>query len=501
MKTRISKGKWVLISLALLTAMFIAACGGGGGSAGGGIGGTGKAVGAIDGFGSIFVNGVEFHTGSATISIDDSAVAGTEGDLKLGMMVKVEGEFNDDGITGTAVTVSFEDVVEGPMTSAVNTTTKSFDVMGQTVFYTGTTVFENTGLLGGGNIAPTDLSSGNVVEVSGVFDSAGQIRATRVERKALSFTLGDVLEVKGLVDNLDADSFNINALTINYSAGTTTFDNGTIGDLAEGVLVEVKGDDDPSIGGLDADSIEFKFDDFGNDGDLLEFEGFVTSISPVVGDFEVNGLPVLTSGSTQWRGGYTQLSDVALDDEVEVEGTLQDQGGTLVLVAREVEREIEDDVRIEGPVQAVDTSANILSIINIGVAYSDTISITEFEDKDSVNTAVDDLSTDDWVRIEGVLDSGGNVFATRIEQDNDDAGLNETILRGPAAGVPVSPGDFTILGVNIAVTGVSGIQYRIEEVGTSQAVFFDNLVNNRFVKAKGEFISGTFTPVELELQN
>jgi len=504
MKTRISKGKWVLIALALLTAMFIAACGGGG-SAGGGIGGTGKAVGAIDGFGSIFVNGVEFETSTASISIDDSAVAGTEGDLKLGMIVEVEGEFNDDGTTGTAFTVASDDVVEGPVTSAVDTTARSFRVMGQEVLYTATTVFKESG---GGALAPTDLNIDNVVEVSGLLDSGGKVKATRVERKAISYNGNEPLEVNGIVSGLTTTSasdgsFFIHFLEVRYSAATS-IDSGTLTDER---LVEVKGSNDVNADGyLDADSIEFEDEDLGVDGDLLQFEGVVTSIASSSGyDFEVNGLPVVTDdpviGTTQWRGGYASLSDVTLDDRVEVEGTLQDQGGTQVLLAREVELEIEDDVRIEGPVQAVDASSNILSILDIGVAYSDTTSITEFEDKASVATSVDQLSTADWVRIEAVIDSSGNVFATRIEQDNDDAGLNETILRGPAADVPVSPGDFTILGVDIAVTGIAGIQYRIEETGTSQAVFFDNLANGRIVKAKGEFNAGTLTPVELELQN
>jgi hypothetical protein len=488
---------WSLIAVALLVVFGFAACGSGG-LAGGGIGGTGKAVGAIAAFGSIFVNGVEFETGAATVNIDDSP--GSESDLKLGMIVKVDGEFNDDGTSGTATSVSFEDVVEGTVTSAVNTTTKSFGVMGQVVFYKATTVFE---ISGGGNLLPTDLNVGNVVEVSGLVDSAGQINATRVERKALIFTPGvDVLEVNGLVANLDTGTrtFTIGALDINYFAATTIFDNGNIGNLADGVLVEVKGDDDPSVGGLDADKIEFKVEDFGNDGDLLEFEGFVTDTSPLVGDFEVNGLLVVTNGQTQWRGGYTQLSDVTLDDRVEVEGTLQNQSATLVLLAREVELEIEDDIRIEAPVDAVDASANILSILGLGVAYSDTTSITEFEDKDDVNTAVDDLAADDWVRIEGILDSSNNVFATRVEQDNGDERLDEIILEGPAAGTPGSSGGtFTILGVTIDRD--PGVQYEIEDVPVSATVFFTNLTNDRFVKARGTFSGGTLTAEELDLEN
>ncbi len=492
---------WALLTVALLVVFGLAACGGGGGSAGGGIGGTGKAVGAIDGFGSIFVNGVEFHTGSAAISIDDSAVAGTEGDLKLGMVVKIEGEFNDDGTSGTATTVTFDDVLEGPVTSAVNTTTMSFSVMNQVVFYTATTVFE---VSGGGVLTPTALNVGNVVEVSGLVDSAGQIKATRVERKALAFTPGDILEVNGLVANLDttAKTFTIGALNIDYSA-TTTFDNGTVNDLADGVLVEVKGDDDPGDG-LDADRIEFKVEDFGNSGDLLQFEGVVTSIASSTGyDFEVNGLPVVTNGQTEWRGGYIQLSDVTLDDRVEVDGSLEDQGGTLVLVAREVELEIEEEVRFEAPVGAIQAGTNVVTLLGIDVTYSDDTALTDFEDRDDTPSAntVDELVAGDWVRVRSYIDSDGNIVATRIEKENADTDLTRIILRGPAADVPASPGNFSILGVTIDIGSMTDSDYKIEDSPSNETDFFNALNNGRIVKGRGSFSANTLTVEELDLQN
>ena len=68
--------------------------------AGGGIGGTGISSGPIDGFGSIFVNGIEFEIGSALIVVD--GVDSAEADLRLGMVVRVCGSWEADG-TGTAV--------------------------------------------------------------------------------------------------------------------------------------------------------------------------------------------------------------------------------------------------------------------------------------------------------------------------------------------------------------------------------------------------------------
>ena len=72
-------------TLLLPLVIALSSCGGGGGgggggglaavSTGGGIGGTGvTSSGTVDGFGSIFVNGVEYETDEAQILIDGESV-------------------------------------------------------------------------------------------------------------------------------------------------------------------------------------------------------------------------------------------------------------------------------------------------------------------------------------------------------------------------------------------------------------------------------------------
>ena len=70
-------------------------------------------LGTINGFGSIFVNGVEFETDEADILVDGQRVG--EDALGLGMVVLVDGTVNEDGVTGTANSVVFDDEVEGPI--------------------------------------------------------------------------------------------------------------------------------------------------------------------------------------------------------------------------------------------------------------------------------------------------------------------------------------------------------------------------------------------------
>ena len=79
-------------------ALFISACGGGGdggiGGTGGGGGGTAAdvSVGTITAFGSVWVNGVEFKSNTATIKIDDNPHP--ESDLRVGMVARVDGSIS-----------------------------------------------------------------------------------------------------------------------------------------------------------------------------------------------------------------------------------------------------------------------------------------------------------------------------------------------------------------------------------------------------------------------
>ncbi|UCF31263.1 MAG: hypothetical protein JSV26_02240 [bacterium] len=493
-KGRIWKATQVSLALILMSAL--AACGGTGSLAGGGIGGTGRSVGVISAFGSIFVNGVEFEILPGTVIIlDDNP--GQESDLALGQVVRVDGQFNDDGFSGTADQVEIDSILEGPISDPVDTTNRIIMVMGQTVLYETSTYFE---ISGGGSLTPGQLIQGDVVEVYGLPDSSFQIVATRVEKKTGVTIPGDVLEVQGLVANLDTPSrtFNIGALSITYDPGTTIFDNGSASDLAIGRLVEVKGDDDPADG-LDADRIEFEELAAGDAGDLLEIEGYISSVSSST-DFVVSGIRVDASGA-RFEGGTG--ADIAVDAEIEVEGRLEDRLGELVLVAREVEFEAEDGVEIEAFVEAVNTPAQTLTILGITVGFDGT---TEFEDRsggvDPFDAGDIDATapTTDWLRVEASIDSSGALTATRVERDNDAADSSRVILKGPASGVPVTPGPFFIVGVNI-VEG-TGVEYRLgEDTPIDRATFFANLSENREVKARGSFAAGTLTADRLELDD
>ena len=137
-------------TLSATIALTLVACGGGDSGSITGIGGSGfTSSGSVTGFGSVFVNGVEFETSSTVFDIDDSG-SGSQDDLAIGMVVKVNGSINDDGVTGTATSISFDDELQGPVTSLsipdADGIKRTFIVLGTTVIIdSGSTTFDISG--------------------------------------------------------------------------------------------------------------------------------------------------------------------------------------------------------------------------------------------------------------------------------------------------------------------------------------------------------------------
>jgi Domain of unknown function (DUF5666) len=315
----------------IIILMTISACGGGGGgtTADGGIGGTGISVGTIAGFGSVFVNGVEFSTTGAVITKNGNS--SDENELRIGMVVAVHGTFDANGTTGAASRIDFNDDLEGPIQS-LDLTAQSLVVMGQTVKVNTGTQFEGEGVTGFSN-----LQEGNVIEVSGLPQADGTILATYIELKSASYNSGDEIEVKGTIYQLDtsAKTFKIGALIVDYSSVSP--ENLPSGGLSDGLFIEVKSSTGLVGGVLIASQV--KLEDSGihsSAGTEVKLEGFVTRFVSA-GEFDVNGQPVSATDETVFEHG-TQAG-LALNVRLEVEGTLNDKG---VLIAQQISLENED---------------------------------------------------------------------------------------------------------------------------------------------------------------
>ncbi|MEK6584275.1 MAG: DUF5666 domain-containing protein, partial [Nitrospirota bacterium] len=117
---------------------------------------------------------------NATVTVD--GVAGNQNNLKVGMIVKVDGTFNPDGTTGIAANIEFKDILEGPVDSVGSNT---LVVLGQTVNVSSSTYYDDFADINSDEaIDVNDVENGNIVEVSGFVNASGVVHATYISFKA-----------------------------------------------------------------------------------------------------------------------------------------------------------------------------------------------------------------------------------------------------------------------------------------------------------------------------
>ena len=421
----------------------IAACSGGGSDGladSGGMSGTGASEGAITSFGSIFVNGVEWDVGGATIMVD--GVVGGESDLRVGMVVRVEGDFDASGASGRATEVRYDDLVEGPISATPVETVpgieKQFSILGRMIVVDAvSTVFDEGASFGA-------LSADDVIEVTGFEDQAGRIRATRVALRT-PFPGNDDVELRGsvssLVVNMDATGiFDLASITVRFDAATT-FDGVTRAALTNGDLVEVEGTLRPSGSEIDAREVQLRTRGFGaEDRPRVEIEGVVRACveSP---DFCVGSVPVDASASSFEPVGFVPMSGA----RVEVEGALV--AGTLR--ADRIEEETESgagagagdarDVRIEAAVTSVDAVSQTLEILGVTVEADPSTSIRDESSAADESFQFSEIMPGDFLEIRGVDEGGATVRAFLIQREDATPGSADVRLQGPVTAFSVIP--------------------------------------------------------------
>lgn len=468
-----------IASSAVMTALV--ACGGGGSSSDGTAPASSRPVvasGTISGFGSVIVNGIRFDTSVAEIEIQDQR--GTESDLRVGQMVRIEGRLDASGSAGTASRIQRNDVVEGPVQS-VDVAAGTLVVLGQTVIVDDNTSFDDR--LAGRSLAAIAL--GSAVEVSGLRDAQGNVRATRIEPQRA----GDDFEVLGQVSGHDSANrrFKIQALTVDYR--TAQLDDLPGGAPADGLLVEVHGATLDANGVLIATRVEGKRPGVGaDDDDEARIAGLITRFVSLT-DFDVNGQAVTTSAATRFEGGTA--ADLVLDARVEVEGAI-DAG---VLRASKVKFEMRADLRVSATVDSVDAANRSFTVLGILVQTSSSTRVEDKTDAQLRPFTVADLRVGDFVEVRGTTGATANsIVASRVERDDPE---DRVELRGPAT--DVAQPQLKILGVTV----MTNADTEFEDEGDariSAAAFFAAAVGSN-VKAQGRMEGNVLVAHEIEIED
>jgi len=394
--------------------------------------GDDSSKGVVTAKGSVFVNGIRFHTGGAAVMID--GVPSTEDNLKVGMVVKVRGTIDDATQTGTATLVEANDALEGTI-QAVDAANKTLTVMGQTI-----RIEDNITRLNDDDaqkvFADGTFAVGNRVEVHGFLDDNGGLRATRVAKKAEG-----EFEVKGIVASIGSGSF---GLTL--PGGNVTVTGSLPAGAVVGSIVEVKSSAAPAGGAITASLVKLE-DRIGAAGEKVKVEGIVMS-GGTVDSFTINGQKVVTSASTLFEGGLK--ADFAAGIKVEAQGPLDSNGA---IAATKIS--FRSNIKIEADTSAV--TATGLTVLG------KTVAINAF-------TRIDNgpLANGQHVEVRANLDRDGNLVASRVVVRNPDV---RTFLQGPVSVFDATTGAMTILGVPVATSAAT--QFRVSVDATDTPVLKD----------------------------
>jgi hypothetical protein len=491
-------------ALALATALVLAGCGGGGSSSstpsttppsttppptqGGGISGTGTIL--KPSANAVVVNGVTFSATSATVRIDDGNGTrnGTLDDVKEGMTGKVRGRVNDDRVTGTADTIEIENEVRGLAQNVQpSVSPQRFTVNGQTVYVDSQTVYAN--LAGFGAI----VGGTTYVEVHGLRDSTGAIRATRVEAQTQG-AAGLVDEIRGTVTAVGASSFTLGTVTVTYTGATTFAPAGSnAGGLQVGTIVEVHGNFTAGTSTFAATKIDFEDSEDSSlapsGTDSAEVEGYVSGFTGLAATFKVGTRTVSVSSSTRYEGGASV--DLANDTRVEAEGNVNASG---VLVANKIQFK---QARII--LQSVPTVVNATTLNVLGKTVQvTTLTRIDARSASGNSTSLTDIQANvDCVEVRASL-VGTSIVADEVKEQS--SGGCDWILRAPVEARDSTAGTVTMLGTLVNVN--SALFRDTNDAVITRAAFFQGANVGTVVKTKGTNPNASpLVAAEAELEN
>jgi len=437
--------------------------------------------GVITGFGSVFINGVEYETDDSTFIVD--GVVGDESLLKLGMVVSLTGTDDSDG-TGNAVQIEFEDEVEGLVIQNNVLTDGTLNIMGLTVHTNEDTVFESKD----STITSLDLIAvNNIVEVSGYSSGDGSVWATRIEVKKAAYVSGDEIELKGKISSLNDTQFIIGDMTVDYTLAV--LDDDLISGLADGMLVKVESETGIVDGVLVASEIELKSESgkkkhrYDDDDEKVEIEGVITAVVSDT-ELEINGAPVLLDINTDFVHGDTNTAVVGL--KVKAIGTINTEDK---LVVEKLVYKPTGDIKIESAITAIDLTNNSVTLLGKQITLDNyTMVKDEKEENDHVkvkyNFGVDDLAVGDWLKVKAYINVDNGLTAIKMKRKDFEADKDDKLV-----GIIES---IDTVNFQLVVAGIT-IDYSTDST-------FNPTVGNK-VEVKGSMVNNVFVINEIELED
>jgi hypothetical protein len=472
--------KELRIALFAALAALLASCGGGTGGTGVTSNPTPNAVSiGVMTKGSVIVNGVHYDDSAAKITVDDNSNA-TPQNLQSGMVVRLRGQINNDGVTGTAQVVNVSTEVRGTVqTHDATVVPAKFTVVGQTVFVDDLTILANFGASPTPASAVTQLDDGtSLVEVHGLRDASGNILASRVE--LLTPVAGND-ELRGTVTALTATTFTLQNGTTNVAVNFSGVTPPT--GLILGAIVEVHGTFSASTFTATLINVEDNAQFEHQTGDEFDVEGLVSGcgVNPCV-SFNVGGQAVQVNSSTRFEGGLsTDLIDGA---QVEAEGH-QFSGSVLIAEKIEFKRSV---IRLQGATANATANTFDMQIAN------NTITVTIQLDSNTVGSIPSNGTACVQVRGQRKLPATTPVVVIAGEIDLSCSNSNRNFIQAPIE-VKSQP-TITLLGSPIDVSASTDGWQGLNGPFATAADFFNAItaagVNGAGISQPGTLVKVTF---------
>ena len=447
---------------------------------------SGFSKGVITAKGSIFVNGVEFDTAGAAITVDDQAGA-PDADLKVGMVVSVKGTIDSATGRGTATEVQYAKNLEGTVdVGSIDAAAGTFKVFGQTIQTDPTTVFEGVADL-------ASLAAGDRVEVSGVADAIAQVLlASRVEKKAASL---EDFDIKGTIKAGSSAPGTFALTSPAFAADLTVNYTGVLAaGIVDGAFVEVKFStfsSSTSTITTSADKVSLEDELRAADGERTEVSGVVSDLATgaTTTTFTVDGVDVSADNS--------RVAGIVNGVQVEVKGTMN---GT-VLVAEVVKAERESTVELEGNITAssVDVTAKTLTLNGVVLLID---SRTIFRDDSSTPLSgfgIADLATTAHIEVSAYPDSSVSpavAVATKVERQDPDT---KAFIKSPVGAKATN--QLTMLGVTVDTGSASFMDPNGVAYADQPAFLAAIVLGTTVVKVKGSSSGASFAATEAQVED
>ena len=421
--------------------------------------GSGYSDGSASGYGSVYVNGTQFATDTATIIVDGAPA--NEAALDVGMQLQIDG----DVLGGVASRINFDRDLRGPV-DAINRTNllspnARLTVLGQTVFVDSRTRYIGTEL----DSLSTDMS----IAVSGLRGADGSLRATWVSLHNSLYVAGNErVDVEGVVTAVSGNRASLGGLQIDL--GSTAL----AGQVAAGDRIEAAGLQVIRGGTLSADQAEFAPIARSAPGPQVQLDGLVAAVSGDV--FRIGNLQI--DGSQASRGDASALP-ITSGARVIVTGT---QSGTDRVSASRIVLLPPADIWLTGTVAGIDLDSDQLSVLGQTLQL---LPHTQFIDDSAAELRrfrTADLALGDSVQVLAYTTTNGALAVARLRRIDP---IGNTTLRSHATNVDASNERLELARIRVGVTPTTVYTDADGNLETSSQ-FFAAISNGTLVEAVGD---------------